>query len=379
MEPISHFHTVFLSLGSNLGDKFGNLSMACGKLSARAGVLWDVSPVYRTESWGFEAPGFLNIAVMLKTPFSPDKLWQIIREIERESGGRNPGPGYQSRYLDIDILYYDDRIVHTGELEIPHPKIPLRKFVLVPLYDIAPAWVHPVLKKTTGEMLEATGDGARVETYGESIPFERSLHSGYQYIAIEGNIGAGKTTLTHLLASDYNAKTVLERFADNPFLPKFYQDNERYALPLEMSFLADRYQQLSDDLSQFDLFKTFIISDYYIFKSLIFAGVTLPHDEYTLYRKIFNIMYKEIIKPDLYIYLYQNTDRLLENIKKRGREYEQQITASYLKQIHDAYFRFIHSQQDLNTLVIDVSGLDFVARPEDYWHIIQTIKNHNPK
>jgi deoxyadenosine/deoxycytidine kinase len=140
-----------------------------------------------------------------------------------------------------------------------------------------------------------------------------------------------------------------------------------------MSFLADRYQQLSDDLAQFDLFKNFIVSDYYIFKSLIFAQVTLSKDEYFLYRKMFDLMYKEITKPDLYVYLYQNTDRLLENIKKRGRSYEQNIEKDYLKKIQDGYSNFIKTDQNLNVLTIDVSELDFVNNEEDYLAIIQQI------
>jgi deoxyadenosine/deoxycytidine kinase len=143
-----------------------------------------------------------------------------------------------------------------------------------------------------------------------------------------------------------------------------------------MSFLADRYQQLSDDLAQFDLFKNLIVSDYYIFKSLIFSQITLQEDEYKLYRRMFDVMYKEIAKPDLYIYLYQNTDRLLENIKKRGRDYEQNIKPGYLDKIHKGYFNFIKSQQNLNTLIIDVSELDFVQDKEDYNSILKNIKNH---
>ena len=145
-----------------------------------------------------------------------------------------------------------------------------------------------------------------------------------------------------------------------------------------MSFLADRYQQLSDDLAQFDLFKNFIVSDYYIFKSLIFAQVTLAPEEYNLYRRMFDLMYKEITKPDLYVYLYQNTDRLLENIKKRGRDYEQDITANYLDKIHQGYSNFIKSEPNLESLIIDVSELDFVNNPQDYTQIIQTIQQFTP-
>jgi deoxyadenosine/deoxycytidine kinase len=141
-----------------------------------------------------------------------------------------------------------------------------------------------------------------------------------------------------------------------------------------MSFLADRYQQISDDLAQFDLFKDFIVADYHIFKSLIFAKVTLTDDEYRLYRKLFEIIYKEMPKPDLYIYLYQNTDRLLANIKKRGREYEQEIAAEYLDKINQGYLDYIKSQTDLNVLLIDVSDRDFVQNQEDYVYILSKIQ-----
>ena len=167
----------------------------------------------------------------------------------------------------------------------------------------------------------------------------------------------------------------MERFADNPFLPKFYEDNDRYAFPLEMSFLADRYSQLSDDLAQFDLFKNFIVSDYYIFKSLIFAQVTLQKDEFYLYRKMFDIMYKEISKPDLYIYLYQDTPQLIQNIKKRGREYEQNIAPEYLDKINQGYSSFIKTEENLKTLIIDVSKKDFLNNPAAYKEIIALIKN----
>ena len=201
------------------------------------------------------------------------------------------------------------------------------------------------------------------------------LFSQLQLISIEGNIGAGKTTLSTMIAEDFNAKLILERFADNPFLPKFYKDQARYAFPLEMSFLADRYQQFMDDTSQFDLFKNFMVSDYDIFKSLIFAKVTLQPEEYNLYRKVFNFMYREVKKPEIYLYLYQNTERLLANIKKRGRDYEQNIDPEYLEKINRGYLDFIKSHQDQNSLIIDISELDFVHRPEDYEFILSKLED----
>ena len=249
-----------------------------------------------------------------------------------------------------------------------------RKFVMVPLVEIAPNAIHPIEQKELQICLQSCVDSSEITIIDKNLTRPIILSEKYNYIAIEGNIGAGKTSLAKIISEDFNAKLVLERFADNPFLPKFYEDKERYAFPLEMSFLADRYQQLSDDLAQFDLFKNFIISDYYIFKSLIFAQVTLSKDEYLLYRKMFNLIYKEITKPDLYVYLYQNTDRLLENIKNRGRDFEQNIQADYLKKIHDGYQGFITTQNDLNLLTIDVSELDFVNNKADYKQIINIIK-----
>lgn len=187
-----------------------------------------------------------------------------------------------------------------------------------------------------------------------------------QYLVIEGNIGAGKTTLSALLAKDYNAKLVLERFAENPFLPRFYSNPEQYSFPLELSFLADRYKQLNDELRDVSLFQPLIIADYFFMKSLIFAHNTLSGDEYNLYRQIFEIIYSSIPKPDLYVYLHLPIAKLLENIQKRGRDYEQTITSDYLEEIQKGYFDFFKQHPEYTFLVIDTSNLDFVSNHIDY-------------
>ena len=283
--------------------------------------------------------------------------------------------GYKARIIDIDVLLFDTEIIISKELMVPHKEMLNRKFVMVPLAEIAPNLMHPITKQRIQTCLENCTDHSFIEKTSFSLIRPVSLAEKFNYIAIEGNIGSGKTTLATMIAEDFNAKIILERFADNPFLPKFYEDNDRYAFPLEMSFLADRYSQLSDDLAQFDLFKNFIVSDYYIFKSLIFAQVTLQKDEFYLYRKMFDIMYKEISKPDLYIYLYQNTPQLIKNIKKRGRDYEQNIAPEYLDKIHQGYSSFIKTEENLKTLIIDVSKKDFLNNPEDYKEIIALISN----
>ncbi len=290
---------------------------------------------------------------------------------------RHKEGGYESRSIDIDILYYENIVLHSDELTIPHPKLQERKFVLLPLADIAPQFYHPILKKDTRNLLQECKDGSKPEkTTHKLYKTKTELFSNLNLIAIEGNIGVGKTTLAKRIAEEHNGKLVLERFADNPFLPKFYEDQGRYAFPLEMSFLADRYQQFTDDTSQFDLFKNFMVSDYDIYKSLIFAQVTLQKDEFNLYRKLFNLMYREVRKPNIYVYLYQSTERLLENIKKRGRAYEQSIESDYLNRINKGYFDFFKSHPEQNTLIIDVGELDFVARNEDYDTVIDLIKDY---
>jgi deoxyadenosine/deoxycytidine kinase len=200
-----------------------------------------------------------------------------------------------------------------------------------------------------------------------------SIESPYHFITIEGNIGAGKTSLATKIAEDYDAKLILEQFEDNSFLPKFYNDPERYAFPLELSFLAERYQQLKDKIGVRDLFKSFTVSDYFINKSLIFSRKTLPSDEFKLYQKFFNIINQSLIKPEILVYLYANVDRLQSNIKKRGRNYEQDIEDKYLEQIQESYFDFIKQQNDMRILIIDTNDLDFVNNQEDYKYITSLI------
>ncbi|WP_445747689.1 2-amino-4-hydroxy-6-hydroxymethyldihydropteridine diphosphokinase [Polaribacter sp.] len=365
----------YLSLGTNLGDKTENLQNAIEGIAEKVGDIRKISGVYQTASWGFESEDFYNCCVEVSTYHAPENLLSILLQIESNLGRKRvDSDTYLDRNIDIDILLFDDEIIFSKTLTVPHPKMLLRKFVLVPLAEIAPTFFHPIEKKQLTFCLQNCDDQS--EILKTSIELKRPIPivEKYNYIAIEGNIGAGKTSLAKMMSDEFNAKIILERFADNAFLPKFYEDKERFAFPLEMSFLADRYQQLSDDLAQLDLFKNLIVSDYYIFKSLIFAQITLQKEEYMLYRRMFDIMYKEITKPDLYVYLYQNTARLLKNIKKRGRDYEQNIEETYLQKIHDGYKNFINTQQELNVLVIDVSEIDFVNEPDDYQSIINQIK-----
>lgn len=366
---------IVLSLGSNLGDRLETIRLCIDAIHDKIATVIKVSKVYETPSWGFESEPFYNCAILIHSSKSPQKLLSSLLSLEKKLGRvRKNSENYEARVIDIDIISVNEEIIEAESLKVPHPEMQNRNFVLYPMNDLNLNWEHPVLKKSVSELLTSSSDDSKcVEVYKLVSPIEKLNVQQLNYIAIEGNIGAGKTTLATKIANDCNAKLVLERFADNPFLPKFYKDQSRYAFPLEMSFLADRYQQLSDDLAQFDLFKDFVVADYHIFKSLIFAKVTLQEDEFRLYKTMFDIIHKEMPKPDLYVYLYQSTERLLENIKKRGRSYEQEIPADYLEKINRGYLDYIKTQTDLNVLVIDVSDLDFVKKQEDYIFLLNEI------
>lgn len=193
------------------------------------------------------------------------------------------------------------------------------------------------------------------------------------YIAIEGTIGAGKTSLATMLASEYNARLVLEQFEENNFLPKFYKEPDKYAFPLELSFLASRFQQLKTELSVTDLFRNLIISDYIINKSLIFSKATLPDDEYNLFSRLFNIINLTLPGPDMLVYLYASVNRLKSNIILRGRSYEQEIESTYLQRIQSGYFDYLRQQKDMTILIIDTNKLDFVNNPVHYKWIQEKI------
>src|SRR5688572_1643918 len=187
----------------------------------------------------------------------------------------------------------------------------------------------------------------------------------YQFITIEGNIGAGKTTLATLLSKHYNARLILEEFADNPFLPKFYENPDQYAFPLELFFMAERFKQQKEFLQQKDMFQTLTISDYLFTKCLLFAKVTLPEDEFRLYQRLFEIINQQLIKPDILIYLHSPVSRLQANIKKRNRTYEQKIPDEYLLSIQETYTQYIR-QHTMKTLYVDASNADFLSNEKHF-------------
>ncbi len=196
----------------------------------------------------------------------------------------------------------------------------------------------------------------------------------YNFVTIEGNIGAGKTTLAHLLSKRFNARLILEEFADNPFLPKFYENQRQYAFPLELFFMAERYKQLKDMLHTKDMFQNITISDYLFTKCLLFAKVNLPEEEFLLYQKLFDIINPQVMQPDLVLYLHAPVNKLRENIKKRNRAYEQGISGEYLFSLQETYTQYI-KQHNIKTLFIDASSADFLGNDSHIKAVINALDN----
>lgn len=196
----------------------------------------------------------------------------------------------------------------------------------------------------------------------------------YHFITIEGNIGAGKTTLAHLLSKKLNARLILEEFADNPFLPKFYEDPRQYAFPLELFFMAERYKQMKNRVQSADLFQSITVSDYLFTKCLLFAKVNLPDDEFKLYQKLFEIISQQIVMPDVLIYLHAPVTKLQANIKKRNRSYEQQIPDAYLQNIQQTYQAYIR-EHNIKTIFVDAANADFLGNDEHLQAILDALQD----
>lgn len=195
----------------------------------------------------------------------------------------------------------------------------------------------------------------------------------HPFIAIEGNIGAGKTTFSRMLARDLGAKLILEAFTDNPFLPLFYENPERYAFSVELFFMTERHKQLQAELSQKDLFQERVVSDYYFYKTLLFARNNLSEAEYRLFQRLFKVLNASFPKPDILVYLHRPVEQLLVNIEKRGREFEGDIRGDYLQTIQKAYLDFFKLQNDLPILILQLEDIDFQHNEQNYQQMIQLI------
>jgi deoxyadenosine/deoxycytidine kinase/7,8-dihydro-6-hydroxymethylpterin-pyrophosphokinase len=319
---------------------------------------------------------FYNCCISLNTYLKPAALLTKLLKIESLNGRkRSNTKSYQSRNIDIDILFFEDEIIDANNLVIPHPRMHTRNFVITPLTDIAKSKIHPVIKETI-ESINSTLISNEIIKIDDCLlmPIFLKLKS-IKNIVIEGNIGVGKTSLSKKLSKDLNKELIVEGYMENPFLEKYYENPDRYALNVELTFLTDRCRQLSDFNNQMNFFNSGLVADYDIFKSLVFAGVSLKELDFNLFRKIYYYMTKDLFKSNLIIYLLQSSDQLLNNIKKRGRGFEKQITKKYLDKINNAYLTHLKNNSELKVIYIDVSDLNFVESENHYLELLFRIKS----
>jgi len=359
-----------ISLGSNLGNRLEMLQKALVLLEQNNIKVTALSSLYETPAWGFDSAPFYNACAQIETDFSPQELLSLFLEIEEQLGRiRQQVDGYTARQIDLDLLFYENLILNTEGLELPHPRLHLRNFVLVPLKEIVPQWQHPVLNFTVTELLEQCSDQDDLER----LPFYKwspPIFDAFPYITIEGNIGVGKTTLAQKMATVYELPLLKETFVKNPYLEKFYTNPVTYALDVEAHFLKVRINQTQLFWKQN---KTQVVSDYNILKSLIFARQNLNSADFKDYQNRFNEILHSQKLPNLMVYLYTGIDILQEQIKRRGRPYEQKIKNQYLEQIEQGYQDLIQSDLPYPVVSISTKNLDFEANEADFQSLLRTI------
>ena len=368
---------IYIALGSNMGDRLANLQQAVNRIDNEIGQVLQCSSVFEVPAAGFSGAIFLNACLVAESDKTPKTILKALKAIENEMGRKKVDDGlYHDRQIDLDLIMVENEIILSDELTVPHPRFQDRLFVLKPLCEIAPQKSVPNQNQTVAQLTKTCDDPTKISPFHEGLK-RPAIHFLKQFnrICVEGTIGCGKTSLAKQIAEDLQAKLFLERFAENPFLPKFYDDADRYAFPLEMSFLADRFKQQRELSEQLNLFGQGVVSDYEVHKSLIFTQFTLSSEEFALYRTIFYNMMPDVQKPDLYILLKQTTPRILANIKKRGRSYERTIDAEYLDKVRQGYQDFKRSHPDWNIVEIDLSELDFVTNERDYHEVINQLRS----
>jgi len=362
---------LYLLLGSNLGNREAFLRDARAGIARRIGSIRQVSDIFETAAWGTgaaEQPPYLNQAIavvpnaaLLGGTDAPEVILQAIHEIEAKAGRERAGI-WQSRTLDIDILLYGNRVMDTPTLRIPHPHLPHRRFALTPLAQIAPQFYHPLYRdnvrlRTISDLLRVCPDPLPVRIHTEATGTNLQTPA---YIAIEGVIGAGKTTLANKIAQTWNTQPVLEEFSENPFLPRFYAEPEAYALPVELHFLTDRHAQLRT-AARIPL--ALQVADYCFHKCLLFAQVTLGAEAFALYERVYQMAAAGLPKPSEIIYLHASVPHLQRAIRGRGRVYEQSIPDSYLERLAEAYEAWLPNA-GCPVLWVDVERVNYLG--DDY-------------
>lgn len=363
-------NTYYIGVGSNQGDRLLLLQNALFTLAEQLGDVRLVSSVYESPAMGFEGENFLNACIELESEISAENLLQQCLEIERSFGRKRNKKGYEDRVIDIDLLIGPNE-VKTTSLDLPHPRMSKRRFVIEPLHEIAPHL--EVMGKPIEELkkiLENDKSQLLTKTKTSLLRSKKELWSTSKSIVIEGCIGVGKSTLCKAITERYELTSRFERFDENPYLESFYKDPKVYALPVELNFLLDRFDALKSNQTAEGL-----ISDYHLSKSLLFAKNNLNKVDFELFSRYYRWGERLLRAPGLYVLLENNLNRILENIKKRGRSYEQDIDPEYLKSITKGYQNFVKRQKRWNILVIDLSQYPGYEHPDFLSMVIQQIED----
>ncbi|HAP00236.1 MAG TPA: 2-amino-4-hydroxy-6-hydroxymethyldihydropteridine diphosphokinase [Fibrobacteres bacterium] len=361
--------TVWLGLGSNVGDRAAHLRKAIEGLREIAGGAVKSSRIYETEPVGpGEQAKYLNLCVKLVTDLPPHQLLERCQQLEKHLGRVDRGR-WAPREIDIDILCYEREILDEDGFVLPHPGIADRQFVLVPLVEIEPELVLPGFEESVSGLLQrlraTEGPQGVVEYRIRHQGGSRILPESMRYVAVEGVIGAGKTTLVKLLAERMACMPLFEEFENNPFLADFYRDRHRFAFQTQVFFLLSRFRQIQDHFQQQDLFRPQVVSDYMFAKDKIFASLNLDENEMSLYQRLSGLLEKQLPRPDYVVYLQADTKILMERIRQRDRYYERHIEEDYIEGLNRAYNSFFHYYDDSPLLIVNTNHIDFVRTPED--------------
>ena len=360
---------IIISLGTNLGNREENLYKALSLLENETTTIIEISKVYETPSWGYKGNSFYNACARINSFLDPHELLKELLKVEEILGRkRNKKNRYQDRVIDLDILFFGDKIMSTKDLKIPHSKLHLRNFILLPLIELTPKLIHPVLKITIKELHQICPDNSYASKVNIDLNYP-PIFDSFPYLSIEGNIGVGKTTLAKMISENYKIKLQLENFSENPYLKLFYENPEKYAIRLENHFLEDRF---TNHIKFWNKKHQAVVSDFCLYKCLVFAKTTLRKNDFYLLKKKFYSKIKSKKKPSLIIFLKASTSHLFKQIKKRDRNYEKEIKQDYLKAL-DKNYKNIFKKISVPLLEYSVESIDFEKDEIEFKKILRVI------
>ena len=359
---------IYLSIGSNLGNRLKFLQLAVGLISYRISKVKNVSRIYKTPAMGFKGNPFYNICVEINTDLKPKSLLQKLLDIEKYLGRvRSSDSKSKSRKVDIDIVYFKNLIIKDKELFVPHKNMHERNFVLYPLLDICSDFKDPRNGKPVQTLLDNSRDSYIPKKVEEKV-YIPEIKKG---IAVEGLIGIGKTEFSRKLSDALFGELVLEEF-DEILLEKFYTNPSKRAIETEKSFLKLRLEQHKEYKTRKKYPQVF---DYLAHKSIIFAKKTMTESEFNKFQKDFNHCTDFFIKPEIVIFLDQEINYILNNIKKRGRKFEKKIDIEYLELIKIEYQNW-KTKTKFSLFNVDLNKEDFKNNHSVFLNILNLFFMH---